>query len=284
VGGKRWTPEEINILRELYSVAPKEEILKALPRRSWNAIQLKAERMGLRRVGFIPREQPELAYILGLIMGDGTVYCYEKKDDCSICLINTNKLIVDEYIRACEKLGFHVGVVTLKPKPPGKKQLYRACFRSKAFAEWYQNIDIKYLEHFLREDELFNAFLRGFFEADGTLYWGRSRKIVNIYNNNVELLEFIAKRLKERGYNSVGIYRNRGRTYSLTIQTGDDVLRFLSEIKPVVKNKIMDWMELRRQFARIRPRDEKGRFVPLRDKTLYNLLWAAFIDKALGLL
>ena len=48
---RRWTREEIERLKALYaSDIPFEEIVKAFPGRSPNAIRLKASRLGLRRL------------------------------------------------------------------------------------------------------------------------------------------------------------------------------------------------------------------------------------------
>ena len=46
---KAWTTDEDEILRSLWSSAPKEDIIKALPRRTWKGITQRAKRLGVRR-------------------------------------------------------------------------------------------------------------------------------------------------------------------------------------------------------------------------------------------
>jgi len=271
MAGKRWTLNEIEVLKKYYPIASKDVLLKLIPGRSWNAIQLKAERLGLKRVRFTPEKSPELAYVLGLLIGDGTTCRYERKHDYVVRLINTNKEIINEFVKACTKMGFHVKVYERRPNPPGKKTIFYACFRSKAFTKWYLNIDVKYLEHFLKEDEVFNSFLRGLYEADGSLYWSSKRKILSIYNNNLELLKLIKEVLLKRGYKSVNVYHNKGKTYRLMIQGANEVSKFLSEVRPIVKNHIIDYMYARKVFASIRPRDDRGRFIST-PKSLYSKL------------
>ena len=47
---QRYLKSEEELLRELYPNAPKEDIIKALPGRTWIALRRKAEKMGLKRV------------------------------------------------------------------------------------------------------------------------------------------------------------------------------------------------------------------------------------------
>lgn len=53
--GKPWTDNETDTLREIYTMKTKEEIMRALPNRSWRAIRAKALRLGLKR-------SPDLIY------------------------------------------------------------------------------------------------------------------------------------------------------------------------------------------------------------------------------
>lgn len=46
---KVWTKEEMDLLIKLYATAKRDEILKAFPNRSWNAIVIRANFLGLKR-------------------------------------------------------------------------------------------------------------------------------------------------------------------------------------------------------------------------------------------
>ena len=52
--GALWTREQDDLLRKLYSSAPRKELLTAIPNRSWIAIKNRALRIGLMR-NFIAR-------------------------------------------------------------------------------------------------------------------------------------------------------------------------------------------------------------------------------------
>lgn len=45
----KWTNKELEILKDKYPRAPKEDVLAALPGRNWNAIKVKATNTGIRR-------------------------------------------------------------------------------------------------------------------------------------------------------------------------------------------------------------------------------------------
>jgi hypothetical protein len=79
----RWTSEEKNTLRLLYGSASKEEILAALPLRSWEAIQHRTRSEKLTRkpegtkkadLSVLLTESPEQAYYLGLLFADGSFH------------------------------------------------------------------------------------------------------------------------------------------------------------------------------------------------------------------
>jgi len=84
----RWSQEEIEILKKYYSTLPKNKLMQLLPKRSWVAIQSKAEKeLGLRKsllankepVDFSFLSESEKGYIAGLIDGEGTITLEKRK-------------------------------------------------------------------------------------------------------------------------------------------------------------------------------------------------------------
>lgn len=61
-----WTQKEIEILKEHYTYASKEELLELLPKRSWHAIQNKALKLGLKRRTKFKNEQDFKKYLESL--------------------------------------------------------------------------------------------------------------------------------------------------------------------------------------------------------------------------
>lgn len=83
-GGPLWTKQEIEVLKEKYATAPKEEIQRALPRHtSWPGIRSKALKLGLHRLHkaiypgrtYLKRKLAgiELAYLAGVLDADGHI-------------------------------------------------------------------------------------------------------------------------------------------------------------------------------------------------------------------
>lgn len=83
-GGPLWTKQEIEVLKEKYATAPREEIQRALPRHlSWPGIRNKALKLGLHRlhkaiyqeIALLKQDlsQIELAYLAGVIDADGYI-------------------------------------------------------------------------------------------------------------------------------------------------------------------------------------------------------------------
>jgi hypothetical protein len=111
----RWTEEEIEKLKSIYSFETKEEILKALPRRTWDAITTRAQMMKLhrsQRIGQVKAanikkmDENTLNYIAGFIDGEGCFgLSYMGKGNIvpRISIANTN-LEVLSWIK--ESVGF----------------------------------------------------------------------------------------------------------------------------------------------------------------------------------
>ena len=72
---RRWTAEEVNILKSSYGL-PKEEVLKLLPRRSYDSIIKKAQELGIVWKPIFSSYDLtdfDLGFIIGLIEGEGTL-------------------------------------------------------------------------------------------------------------------------------------------------------------------------------------------------------------------
>jgi len=80
----RWTAEEEDRLKASYPTLPRAELMQAFPGKSFQAIQVKARKFGLKRNGATswrpyrnpfrrPLTEAELAYIAGIIDGEGSI-------------------------------------------------------------------------------------------------------------------------------------------------------------------------------------------------------------------
>lgn len=85
VARNRWTEGESRILRKVYPMASKEDVMKTFPNRSWKGIKHKARRLGISRCTYAVNANSsrlirgevsefEKGYLLGLIEGEGSIY------------------------------------------------------------------------------------------------------------------------------------------------------------------------------------------------------------------
>lgn len=81
---QHWSPEEIQILRELWPMADKKTLLERIPQRTWRSLTFTASSLGIRRdiyfdsirkciMNFSEIDTEEKAYILGFSAADGSV-------------------------------------------------------------------------------------------------------------------------------------------------------------------------------------------------------------------
>lgn len=125
----RWTNKEQDILRQYYSSAKKEDILKMLPNRTWCAIQAQCEeRLNLGRPLTaashhqiaINLSETEKAYLAGIIDGEGTLIAtWQTKTKVfafEITVANTNKAVLEWIVK---KVG--VGGVYAEKRSPNSQ-------------------------------------------------------------------------------------------------------------------------------------------------------------------
>ena len=235
MGGQPWTVEEVEKLKELYPKAPIEELLKAFPNRSYNAIQLKAERLGLKRdIGKkIVLNKPKLAYVLGVLMGDGSVYVHKR--GYRIELHVRDEEFARSFAEALKALGLNPWIGGPYEPHSGKKPEYKVVAYSKDLAMSYQQMQhLERLKEFLSDNTLFINFLRGFYESEGCLYKPTSYRRLLIYNNNADLLQYICERLQDFGIKA-SIREYRKGEWCLEIWKKKDIAKFLRLVKPVIK-------------------------------------------------
>jgi len=153
-------------------------------------------------IRWVPKPTPELAYVLGVLQGDG--YIRKKRYwHYNIELQTKDIEFAEEFSKAIAK------VLDKKFKKPKleyrktKSNLYRVCYYSKAFYIWYKNQTLKTLKKYIEHNkECVKMFLRGIYDSEGSNYKCMYIKLVN---SNLELLKYI-KYLLER-YLSIRISR-----------------------------------------------------------------------------
>ncbi len=137
---------------------------------------------------------PELAYIIGVIFGDGSVSFRKsgRSYNYRIRLKVVDKEFAEEFYECLRSIG-------LKPSFRLERDRTR-CDR------WCVEANGKLLYEFLKQpkEKLFDVarqfpteFLRGFFDSEGCVYWNERRKrlLITASNYDLELLQFVQKLL-----------------------------------------------------------------------------------------
>jgi len=128
---------------------------------------------------------PELAYIIGVLLGDGSI----RKNRIELTV--KPKQFAQEFARALQKIGLH----PLLWKD--KRRYHRVVALSKIFTEWFR--EGKWTP-IVEKHPL--PFLRGFFQSEGTIAKCRRGYIHNIsfINTNLNLLLFVGKFIECFGF------------------------------------------------------------------------------------
>jgi len=185
-----------------------------------------------------------LAYIIGLLMGDGHVGHYDRS--YIICLVVTNKKISNNFYNSLRTIGLHPFSYEIMPSNGiGKKKQFRVIANSKKFYEWYKELKIEKLKSLLDSKRKIIGFIKGFYEAEGSIYKQKDGTIViSIGNTDSQLLELVKSLLEQLGLNFRfnGPYENKNLggnnskpLYKLQTGAKNNVFNFLNLVKPSVK-------------------------------------------------
>lgn len=188
-----------------------------------------------------------LAYVLGVVEGDGCLY--DDGDGEYIILLQVkDEHFAKSFYDALKKIGLKP---TLSYKEPPSWKNGKFCVRawSKLLFEWLKE-RYSELDSWLNNDELFKAYLRGFYESEGCLYkqhiWNRGRKYeyyaLSLSNTNKNIIDLITRKLQKLGFHPK-VYEwkveslKHKMAYSLRLHKQEEIKRCLEMIKPCIKIK-----------------------------------------------
>lgn len=250
--GRRWTQEEIAFIRENYEKKTALEIGKEIGRTCgsiWRFVQLNRRKLGLLRKGswgpnrqFDKTPQPALAYILGVLYGDGYVRLAHKS---FIRLAVKDKEFVESFKSAVGKIGLHPSRIRLNlwhTKHKGTSPQYLVEAYSKPFCKWFKSLTFDEVYRLLQTPEMKREFIRGFYESEGCLSTGKNYRGMKIVNTNLELINLAQHILNDLGFYPHKYCRNPQppsikQLYSLALYKQKSIKRFLNEIGPCIPRK-----------------------------------------------
>lgn len=213
----------------------------AIKRRSW------VEAMKLAGIMKEPKlnPSPALAYVLGVLRGDGGVYANPANKSFVVILEVADKEFAENFRSALHELGFNpnmwqVNILYFRTSTPSGKKGWRVEAQSKIFYDWYNSMFLADLKKAIEGHEI--SFLRGFYESEGVHH---GRKIA-VFNKNFELLTMVKHVLSELGFPStIGKPDKRTGVYALCLSSGKrgwkqgDATRraskFIALINPCIK-------------------------------------------------
>lgn len=181
----------------------------------------------------------DLAYILGVLKGDG--YVTKNGYQYNVCLQSISKNFVSSFETSLKNIGLHPCKIY-----HDRRGIYHSVACSLQFVEFYKNLSMSRLKELIAGYH--SHFIKGLYESEGTLFIrGQTANFeLNIANSNLELLKIVSRYLFYKNIrNSIG---KRGKTindlqmYRLRVYT-NDIPKFLDMINPCIKylylNKIV---------------------------------------------
>ncbi|MHC1623358.1 MAG: LAGLIDADG family homing endonuclease [Candidatus Methanospirareceae archaeon] len=192
-----------------------------------NGVKLKIYKPS-RRLKPNLQPSPELAYLLGALLGDGC--CYDKGSSPFVRLSVKEEIFARKVAESLAKIG-------LRPRiKRGKDGLWSTTAFSVEFCRWYKSLTYDKIREIATQYPL--EFLRGFYEAEGGCYYERGSLYIKIANKQRELLEICKTILSSIGYRSSIIKRTKGKHFWYVLNicgTTKDKKRLLALLNPCIK-------------------------------------------------
>lgn len=200
---------------------------------------------------------PTLAYVLGVLYGDGSASKYHLKNGgfaYAFRLKVIDKEFVDSFKSALEKIGLHSSRVYIeKPNQENLQDLFFVKMFSKPFYTWFKGLMWGHVYEFIKTIEMKREFIRGFYESEGHLSRNHPERKndkcwrVGITNTNLELITLVQRILNDLGFfffsHKARPRPPRRQKYDLRLNKREAVERFLTEINPCIPRKSLARLE-----------------------------------------
>jgi len=152
----------------------------------------------IKKVNLSP--SPHLAYILGVLKGDGYLH-HSRHNKWLIGLNVKDEAFARRFMRALRGIGLNPSIV----RHMGK--YFRVYAHSKLLYEWIKSLTIKQIEDFLVDNNLEKYFLRGFYDSEGSYSVCKDRKyglkpFLSMCNTNQQLMELVRRLFNRLGFHN----------------------------------------------------------------------------------
>jgi len=175
-----------------------------------------------RKKEFSSEPSEDLAYIVGVLLGDGWIK--KNQGNYKTGLISSDKAFNESFYKSLEAIDLNPSMYK------NGKGYWETIAYSKSFFEWWSKMSTEKIWNFVSgRKELKRELIKGFYESEGTLAEYR----VRMYNSDKEILYLIQKALTNLQFETSITQKE---THTLSILGGkEERRRFLEEIKPIVK-------------------------------------------------
>ena len=167
----------------------------------------------VRRGVRLPREMtPELAELLGILMGDGCIAAY-KGNGSSVFMISVsgNALHDHEYCRYVSELFYTLFNIIPRAYKAKNQNTIVLAVRSKALFHFFKSIDMNigpkkdlHIPHTIPEEKAFHIpFIRGLFDTDGSLAlkkYNHDYPVISLKLNSRYIIEQVEYILRNLGF------------------------------------------------------------------------------------
>jgi len=177
---------------------------------------------------------PELAYVWGVVLGDGWLSYVKRLGAYRIGLTAEDREFVEEFARCMTKV-----LVRKRPYQVWKAEerrgtsFYRAVGMSKVLFRLFKHASFDLLRRYV--ERFPTRFLRGLFDSEGSVEFGGGVIRVRLYNSSREVIDLARGLLIQLDYDPK-VYRGH-KAYLLELHRKADVVRFKHEIGFTIKRK-----------------------------------------------
>jgi len=192
----------------------------------------------------IPSLKPskELAYVLGVLVGDGCV-TRGGKGTYVVKLRTASRIFANKFKEHLEKIGLSpsINVERRSKINPKWKDIYVVRAVSKIFYDFYKSLDLNKIRQLIRGFEI--EFLQGFYESEGSLDFRKRYKHlrIRIVNTNYELLKLVRNIIETHLNIRCNLRKRRGTkktAFEILIEGNTPCRTFLEIVKPCIKNSV----------------------------------------------
>lgn len=200
-----------------------------------------------------------LAYILGVLKGDAFTYSRLTKRgrDASARLSVRSAQFAESFAMALRAIGLHpYQHVLFQQTGFSSGNVYSVQANSVKFVDWYRPLTLSDIGNLLGNRELQLAFVRGFYESEGSFFWAKGCPTASMSNTNAELSYFVWDLLRTLGYTfHLHNYRRqigKRQLVEFTIRkAGREVKCFLETIQPAIKYWVgeKEWLHMKKSYT-----------------------------------